>query len=172
MAKGCLPTVTSHIYRCELDLNPQPGGFYWFFTDFLSFHNLWSWNRKSTWKYEHLFSVWSLLLSGSSNLLPNHSQGSSTEWRNQNIMRVITAWVYYVPRGSLMSPFFYLIQWRWQHSLTWPTTHTIVNWEINPWKSFHLFMGSNLWPFAQNATCLTTRPPELTMRLLFFNYWR
>ena len=39
------------------------------------------------------------------NLLPHHSQGSSTERWSRNTRRVITARVFYVPRGFLTSPF-------------------------------------------------------------------
>jgi len=39
------------------------------------------------------------------NLLPHHSQGSSTERWIQNTLRVDTARVFYVLRGFLTSPF-------------------------------------------------------------------
>ena len=39
------------------------------------------------------------------NLLPHHSQGSSTEKWSRNILRVVTARVFYVLRGFLTSPF-------------------------------------------------------------------
>ena len=39
------------------------------------------------------------------NLLPHHSQGSSTERWSRNTLRVVTARVFYVLRGFLTSPF-------------------------------------------------------------------
>ena len=35
--------------------------------------------------------------------------------------------------------------------------------EINLWKTFDLLRGSNLWPLAPSAWCLTARPPELKL---------
>jgi len=59
-------------------------------------------------------------------------------------------------------PLFLIIQWRRQHYLTWSATHDMLSWEINLWKGFDLWLGSNLWPMAPSAGCLTARPPELT----------
>jgi len=39
------------------------------------------------------------------NLLPHHTQGSSTERWSQNTLRMVTARVFYVLRGFLPSPF-------------------------------------------------------------------
>jgi len=41
------------------------------------------------------------------NLLPHHSHGSSTERWSRNTLRVVTARVFYVIRGSLTSPFIF-----------------------------------------------------------------
>ena len=41
------------------------------------------------------------------NLLPHHSQGSSTERWSRNTLRVVTARVFYVLMGSLSSPFIF-----------------------------------------------------------------
>jgi len=79
-------------------------------------------------------------------------------------LRVITARVYYVLRGSLTSPFVLIIQWRWQRHLMLSTTHGVVSREIILWKSFDLLLGSNLRPLAPSAGCLTARLPELTIR--------
>jgi len=38
-----------------------------------------------------------------------------------------------------------------------------VSREINPWKSFDLLRGSDLWLLAPSAEYLTARPPELTI---------
>jgi len=114
------------------------------------------------------------------NLLPHHSQGSSTERWSRHTLRVVTARVFYVFGGSLTSPLFLIIQWRQQHHLTWSATHEVVSREINPWKSFNLLLGSNLWPLASfnlllgsnlwplapSAECLTARPPELTLPIV------
>jgi len=97
------------------------------------------------------------------NNLPHQSQESSMEIWSRNTLRVVTARVFYVLTGSLRSPFiFFIIQWRRQRHLTWSTTYDVVSWEINVWKSFDLLLGSNLWPLAPSAGCLTARPPELT----------
>jgi len=73
--------------------------------DFLSFHDLWTWNRDSTQKHKHLFPVWYLLWNGCSYFLPHHLQGSSTERWSRNTLRVVTAGVFYVLRGFLTSLF-------------------------------------------------------------------
>ena len=90
--------------------------------------------------------------------------GSSPERWSPNTLRVVTARVYYVLRGSLRpSPiYFSSIQWKPQRLLTWSATHDFVSWLINPWKSFDFLMESNLWPLAQSTRYLTARPPELS----------
>ena len=50
--------------------------------------------------------------------------------------------------------------------ITWSATHDVVSREINLWKSFDLLLGSNPWPLAPSAGCLTARPPELTFHEL------
>ena len=60
------------------------------------------------------------------------------------------------PHGvSHIPPLFLIIQWTWQRHLTWSATHDVVSREINLWKSFDLLLGSNLWPLAPSAGCLT-----------------
>jgi len=112
-------------------------------SDFLSFHDLWSWNRDGTRKREHLFPVWCffewLLIVPP----PHHSKGSSTEW-----------WELKYPAGGHCQWFTSSggpSQWRRQRHLTWSATHDVVSREINPWKSFYLLKGSNPWPLAQSA---------------------
>ena len=60
------------------------------------------------------------------NLLPYHSQGIITERCSRNILRVVTARVFYVLMGSLTSPLFLIIQWRRQLHITWSATHDVV----------------------------------------------
>jgi len=95
---------------------------------------------------------------------PHHSQGSSTERLSQNTLRMVTARVAYILSGSLT--YILVIQWRRQRHLTWSSTHDVVSREINPWKSFDLLLGSNLWPLSRNVGFLTARPLELTSILL------
>jgi len=71
------------------------------------------------------------------NLLPHHSQESSTERWSRNTLRVVTASVLR-PQGI-----FNIFQWRRQRHLTWSATHDVVSREINPWKGFDLLRGSN-----------------------------
>jgi len=82
------------------------------------------------------------------NLLPHHSQGSSMERWSQSVLR---------PQGFWTPPFIL------NNSVeTAAPFHDIVSREINLWKSFDLLWGSNPWPLAPSAGCLTARPPELT----------
>jgi len=60
-------------------------------------------------------------------------------------------------------PLFLIIQWRRQRYLAWSATHDIMSRKIYIWKSLDLLLGSNLWPLAQSAGCLTARPPEFTI---------
>ena len=91
------------------------------------------------------------------NLLPHHSQGSSTERWSRNSLRVVTTRMVYVLRGFLTSPFIL------NNSVeTAAPFNDVVSREINPWKSFDRLRGSNLRPLAPSAGCLTARPPELT----------
>jgi len=115
---------------------------------FLSFRDLLSWNRDSTRKCEHLFPVWSFLLSDYSHSPPpqhHHSQGSSRERWSRNTLSVVTARVYLRPQGIFYVPPFYLIQLRRQYHLTWSATHDIVSRKINLRKSFHLLREWNQW---------------------------
>jgi len=91
------------------------------------------------------------------NLLPHHSQRSSTERWSRNSLRVVTTRMVYVLRGFLTSPFIL------NNSVeTAAPFNDVVSREINPWKSFDLLRSSNLRPLAPSAGCLTARPPELT----------
>ena len=103
------------------------------------------------------------------NLLPHHSQGSSREKMEskypegghcQSVLR---------PRGGggyLTSPFILNNSVETAAPFNVSATHDVVSREINPWKSFDLLRGSNLRPLAPSAGCLTTRPPELTIRMI------
>ena len=76
-------------------------------------------------------------------------------------MSVVTARVFYVLRGFLISPFIL------NNSAEMAAPFNVVSHPrccepSNPWKSFDLLRGSNLWPLAPSSGCLTARPPELT----------
>jgi len=93
------------------------------------------------------------------NLLPHHSQGSSTERWSRNTLRVVTAIVFYVLWGVLTSPFIL------NNSVETAAPFNVVTHPrcSEPRNYFDLLRGSNLWPLVPSAGCLTARPPELTI---------
>ena len=69
---------------------------------------------------------------------PYHSQGSSTERWSRNT-RGWSLPECFISSGFFNIPLYFLIiQWRQQHHLMWSTTHDVVSWKINLWKSFNL----------------------------------
>ena len=87
---------------------------------FSFFRNLWSWNRNNIRKCEHLFPMWSLLLSGCLIPILHHSQGSSTYGKMESeYPEGGHPTVYYINRESLTSHLKIIIQWRRQRDLTW-----------------------------------------------------
>jgi len=95
-------------------------------------------------------------------LLFHHSQGSSTERCNRNTLRVVTARVFYILRGSLTSPFIFNNSVETAAPFNVSGTHDVLSREINIWKSFDLLLGTNLRPLAPSAGYLSTRPLKLT----------
>jgi len=84
----------------------------------------------------------------------------------RNTLRVVTARVFYVLMGSLTSPF--ILNNSVETAAPFNVvSHDVVSREINLWKRFDLLRGSNLWPLAPSAGCLTARPPELTIIRIF-----
>ena len=96
------------------------------------------------------------------NFLPHHSQGSSTERWSRNTPRVVTAILFYILRGSLMSPF--ILKESVETAapfITGSSTNDVVSREINLWKGFDLLLGSNLWLLAcLLATCTLYTPQK------------
>ena len=81
----------------------------------------------------HLFSTASML-EWLRNLLPHHSQGSSMERWSRKTLRVVTARVFYVLRGSLTSPFIFNNSVETAVPFNVVSTQDVVSWEINFWK--------------------------------------
>ena len=134
----------------------------------------------STWKYEHLFPVWSLLLSGCSRF-PHitHREQHRIRKMDQKYHEV-HHWQSALHHQEIFPPPpFKLIQWKWQHHLLWSATHNVGSWEINPWKCLTYWWDqtSDPWwlgqihPLALSALFLTAWPLELTNQLSNITYY-